>query len=148
MKNRILSVLLALCMVICMAPVTALASDDDSVMDMKVTELIQGDRTNALYPYWVHTNGTKTTFTEKDSIELEDETKISPSEGQWLIQDVDADSGDIQFVPRYVEPEVYMIPDGSDISNIKKVTLKEADSDGMAEVSQDDWNTEELSFFS
>ena len=35
------------------------ASDDDSVMDMKVTELIQGDRTNALYPYWVHTNGTK-----------------------------------------------------------------------------------------
>lgn len=148
MKNRILSVLLALCMVICMAPATALASDDDSVMDMKVTELIQGDRINALYPYWVHTNGTKTTFTEKDSIELEDETKISPSEGQWLIQDVDADSGDIQFVPRYVEPEVYMIPDGSDISNIKKVTLKEADSDGMAEVSQDDWNTEELSFFS
>lgn len=148
MKNRILSVLLALCMVICMVPVTALASDDDSVMDMKVTELIQGDRTNALYPYWVHTNGTKTTFTEKDSIELEDETKISPSEGQWLIQDVDADSGDIQFVPRYVEPEVYMIPDGSDISNIKKVTLKKADSDGMAEVSQDDWNTEELSFFS
>ena len=59
MKNRILSVLLALCMVICMAPTTALASDDDSVMDMKVTELIQGDRTNALYPYWVHTNGTK-----------------------------------------------------------------------------------------
>ena len=59
MKNRILSVLLALCMVICMVPVTALASDDDSVMDMKVTELIQGDRTNALYPYWVHTNGTK-----------------------------------------------------------------------------------------
>ena len=51
MKNRILSVLLALCMVICMVPVTALASDDDSV--------IQGDRTNALYPYWVHTNGTK-----------------------------------------------------------------------------------------
>lgn len=59
MKNRILSVLLALCMVICMTPATALASDDDSVMDMKVTELIQGDRTNALYPYWVHTNGTK-----------------------------------------------------------------------------------------
>ena len=59
MKNRILSVLLALCMVICMAPATALSSDDDSVMDMKVTELIQGDRTNALYPYWVHTNGTK-----------------------------------------------------------------------------------------
>ncbi|CCZ91414.1 unknown [Clostridium sp. CAG:167] len=59
MKNRILSVLLALCMVICMVPATALASDDDSVMDMKVTELIQGDRTNALYPYWVHTNGTK-----------------------------------------------------------------------------------------
>ncbi len=59
MKNRILSVLLALCMVICMVPVTALASDDDSVMDMKVTELIQGDRINALYPYWVHTNGTK-----------------------------------------------------------------------------------------
>ena len=59
MKNRILSVLLALCMVICMAPATALASDDDSVMDRKVTELIQGDRTNALYPYWVHTNGTK-----------------------------------------------------------------------------------------
>ena len=59
MKNRILSVLLALCMVICMVPVTALASDDDSVMDMKVTEIIQGDRTNALYPYWVHTNGTK-----------------------------------------------------------------------------------------
>lgn len=59
MKNRILSVLLALCMVICMVPVTALASDNDSVMDMKVTELIQGDRTNALYPYWVHTNGTK-----------------------------------------------------------------------------------------
>lgn len=59
MKNRILSVLLALCMVICMVPVTALASDDDSIMDMKVTELIQGDRTNALYPYWVHTNGTK-----------------------------------------------------------------------------------------
>lgn len=59
MKKRILSVLLALCMVICMVPVTALASDDDSVMDMKVTELIQGDRTNALYPYWVHTNGTK-----------------------------------------------------------------------------------------
>ena len=59
MKNRILSVLLALCMVRCMAPATALASDDDSVMDMKVTELIQGDRTNALYPYWVHTNGTK-----------------------------------------------------------------------------------------
>ena len=59
MKNRILSVLLALCMVICMAPATVLASDDDSVMDMKVTELIQGDRTNALYPYWVHTNGTK-----------------------------------------------------------------------------------------
>ena len=58
MKNRILSVLLALCMVICMVPATALASDDDSVMDMKVTELIQGDRTNALYPYWVHTNGT------------------------------------------------------------------------------------------
>ncbi|MFR1256506.1 MAG: hypothetical protein ACLSCU_10050 [Eubacterium sp.] len=47
MKNRILSVLLALCMVICMAPATALASGDDSVMDMKVTELI-GDRTNAL----------------------------------------------------------------------------------------------------
>lgn len=40
MKNRILSVLLALCMVICMAPATALASGDDSVMDMKVTELI------------------------------------------------------------------------------------------------------------
>ena len=59
MKNRILSVLLALCMVICMVPVTALASDDDSVMDMKVTELIQGDRINELYPYWVHTNGTK-----------------------------------------------------------------------------------------
>lgn len=59
MKNRILSVLLALCMVICMVPVTALASDNDSVKDMKVTELIQGDRTNALYPYWVHTNGTK-----------------------------------------------------------------------------------------
>ena len=59
MKNRILSVLLALCMVICMVPATALASDDDSVMDMKVTELIQGDRTNALYPYWVHTNATK-----------------------------------------------------------------------------------------
>lgn len=59
MKNRILSVLLALCMVICMVPATALASDDDSVMDMKVTELIQGDRTNALYPYWAHTNGTK-----------------------------------------------------------------------------------------
>lgn len=59
MKNRILSVLLALCMVICMVPATALVSDDDSVMDMKVTELIQGDRTNALYPYWVHTNGTK-----------------------------------------------------------------------------------------
>lgn len=148
MKKRILSVLLALCMVICMAPATALASDDDSVMDMKVTDLIQGDRTNALYPYWVHTNGTKTTFTEKDSIELEDGTKISPSEGQWLIQDADADSGDIQFVPRYVEPEVYMIPDRSDESNIKKVALKEADSDGMAEVSQDDWNTEELSFFS
>lgn len=148
MKKRILSVLLALCMVICMAPATALASDDDSAMDMKVTDLIQGDRTNALYPYWVHTNGTKTTFTEKDSIELEDGTKISPSEGQWLIQDVDADSGDIQFVPRYVEPEVYMIPDRSDESNIKKVALKEADSDGMAEVSQDDWNTEELTFFS
>ena len=148
MKKRILSVLLALCMVICMAPATALASDDDSVMDMKVTDLIQGDRTNALYPYWVHTNGTKTTFTEKDSIELEDGTKISPSEGQWLIQDADADSGDIQFVPRYVEPEVYMIPDRSDESNIKKVALKEADSDGMAEVSQDDWNTEELTFFS
>lgn len=148
MKKRILSVLLALCMVICMAPATALASDDDSVMDMKVTDLIQGDRTNALYPYWVHTNGTKTTFTEKDSIELVDGTKISPSEGQWLIQDADADSGDIQFVPRYVEPEVYMIPDRSDESNIKKVALKEADSDGMAEVSQDDWNTEELSFFS
>lgn len=81
MKNRILSVLLALCMVICMVPVTALASDDDSVMDMKVTELIQGDRTNALYPYWVHTNGTKTTFTEKDSIELEDETKIHHRRG-------------------------------------------------------------------
>ena len=148
MKKRILSVLLALCMVICMAPATALASDDDSVMDMKVTDLIQGDRTNALYPYWVHTNGTKTTFTEKDSIELEDGTKISPSEGQWLIQDADADSGDIQFVPRYVEPEVYMIPDRSDESNIKKVALKEADSDGMAEVSQDDWNTEKLTFFS
>lgn len=148
MKKRILSVLLALCMVICMAPATALASDDDSVMDMKVTDLIQGDRTNALYPYWVHTNGTKTTFTEKDSIELEDGTKISPSEGQWLIRDADADSGDIQFVPRYVEPEVYMIPDRSDESNIKKVALKEADSDGMAEVSQDDWNTEELTFFS
>ena len=148
MKNRILSVLLALCMVICMAPATALASDDDSVMDMKVTDLIQGDRTNALYPYWVHTNGTKTTFTEKDSIELVDGTKISPSEGQWLIRDADADSGDIQFVPRYVEPEVYMIPDRSDESNIKKVALKEADSDGMAEVSQDDWNTEELTFFS
>jgi hypothetical protein len=131
-----------------MAPATALASDDDSVMDMKVTDLIQGDRTNALYPYWVHTNGTKTTFTEKDSIELEDGTKISPSEGQWLIRDADADSGDIQFVPRYVEPEVYMIPDRSDESNIKKVALKEADSDGMAEVSQDDWNTEELTFFS
>ena len=41
-----------------------------------------------------------------------------------------------------------MIPDRSDESNIKKVALKEADSDGMAEVSQDDWNTEELSFFS
>ena len=148
MKKRILSVLLALCMVICMAPATALASDDDSVMDMKVTDLIQGDRTNALYPYWVHTNGTKTTFTEKDSIELVDGTKISPSEGQWLIQDADADSGDIQFVPRYVEPEVYMIPDRSDESNIKKVALKEADSDGMAEVSQDDWNTEKLTFFS
>ena len=148
MKKRILSVLLALCMVICMAPATALASDDDSVMDMKVTDLIQGDRTNALYPYWVHTNGTKTTFTEKDSIELEDGTKISPSEGQWLIRDADADSGDIQFVPRYVEPEVYMIPDRSDESNIKKVALNEADSDGMAEVSQDDWNTEELTFFS
>lgn len=148
MKKRILSVLLALCIVICMAPATALASDDDSVMDMKVTDLIQGDRTNALYPYWVHTNGTKTTFTEKDSIELEDGTKISPSEGQWLIRDADADSGDIQFVPRYVEPEVYMIPDRSDESNIKKVALKEADSDGMAEVSQDDWNTEELTFFS
>ena len=26
--------------------------------------------------------------------------------------------------------------------------MKEADSDGMEEVSQDDWNTEELSFFS
>lgn len=87
MKKRILSVLLVLCMVICMAPATALASDDDSVMDMKVSDLIQGDHSYSLYSYWVHTNGTKTTFTEKDSIELEDGTKVSPSEGQWLIQD-------------------------------------------------------------
>ena len=40
MKNRILSVLLALCMVICMAPVTALASDDDSVMDIEPKESV------------------------------------------------------------------------------------------------------------
>lgn len=124
----------------------------------ELTEIgYENDGIEILYPYYYQPDTNKVTFTENDSVEFDrrdssntnfsakvyregkwagvidkdnDYTTVLP-EGEWLLSSFAAttNSGEIRFVHRYVNPEIFLVKNSS---NILHLLVGNADSDGMA----------------
>lgn len=124
----------------------------------ELTEIgYENDGIEILYHYYYQPDTNKVTFTENDSVEFDrrdssntnfsakvyregkwagvidkdnDYTTVLP-EGEWLLSSFAAttNSGEIRFVHRYVNPEIFLVKNSS---NILHLLVGNADSDGMA----------------
>lgn len=157
--KRILSGLLAVSMFVSVVQMPVFSEDSAvNVKLSELTEIgYENDGIEILYPYYYQPDTNKVTFTENDSVEFDrrdssntnfsakvyregkwagvidkdnDYTTVLP-EGEWLLSSFAAttNSGEIRFVHRYVNPEIFLVKNSS---NILHLLVGNADSDGMA----------------